>query len=146
ETMHDYHGVGLAAPQVHESLRISVVEFDEDNPRYDVGEASGLQVFINPEVEVLDEKEQGYWEGCLSVPGMRGLVHRPGKIRVKYLDRDAQSHDITAEGFLATVLQHEFDHLDGKLYVDRLRDTRDLAFNEEYQRYVLQAELPKEDE
>ncbi|MCC7442075.1 MAG: peptide deformylase [Bdellovibrionales bacterium] len=137
DTMHDYSGVGLAAPQVHEGVRLSVVEFAADNPRYDVTEAQGLQVFINPEVEVLDSTEQGYWEGCLSVPGMRGLVQRPRKIRVRYLDRQAQKKEIVAEGFLATVLQHEFDHLDGRIYVDRIKDLRNLSFNEEYQRYHL---------
>ena len=134
-TMKEYKGVGLAAPQVHESLRISVVEFGTDNPRYTVREGQPLEVFINPEVEVLDRETQGFWEGCLSVPGMRGYVDRPRKIRVRYLDREARAHDIVAEDFLAVVLQHEFDHLDGVLYVDRLADPRQFGFVEELQRF-----------
>src|SRR3990167_3032759 len=113
ETMREYDGVGLAAPQVHEPVRISVVEFEG---------GQGLTVYINPRVTVLDPTEEGLWEGCLSVPGLKGWVTRPGKIRVEYLDRDAKPVTITAEGFLATVLQHEFDHLDGVLYVDRIKD------------------------
>jgi peptide deformylase len=135
ETMREYGGVGLAGPQVHEPVRLALVEFDEENPRYSTGAARGLTVFVNPRVRVLDRKTQPYWEGCLSVPGMRGLVDRPRKIRVDYLDERARKRTLVAEGFLATVLQHEFDHLDGVLYLDRLKDPRKFAFSEEYQRY-----------
>ena len=138
ETMREYDGVGLAAPQVHEPVRIAVVEFGAGNPRYGLEGEGGqaLTVFINPVVEVLDPEEEGFWEGCLSVPGLRGWVERPRRIRVRYKDREAKSHEFEAEGFLATVLQHEFDHLDGVLYVDRIRDMTRFAFVEEHDRYT----------
>ena len=135
ETMREYQGVGLAAPQVHESLRIALIEFDDDNERYRLEAAEPLWVVFNPRVTVLDEKTEGYWEGCLSVPGLRGYVERPRKIRVDYLDAAGEARERVAEGFLATVCQHEFDHLDGVLYVDRIREPGKLAFLEEYARY-----------
>ena len=138
ETMHDYHGVGLAAPQVHESIRLSVIQIGSDNPRYDVEDDTGLMVFINPVLKVLDKKEQGVWEGCLSVPGLRGLVFRPRKVGVEYFDRKGERKSLEAEGFFATVLQHEFDHLDGKIYVDRISDMSKFAFDEEYGRYLME--------
>lgn len=136
ETMHEYDGVGLAAPQVHRSLRLCVIEIGESaKNRYAQNAEAGLHVFINPEVKVLTQQTSTFWEGCLSVPGLRGLVERPNKIHVKYFDRKAQPCEIQAEGFLATVLQHEFDHLDGKLYIDRLVNTTQLTFEEEYEKY-----------
>jgi peptide deformylase len=137
ETMHEYDGLGLAAPQVHRSIRLSVIEI-QDNPRYPTNEEHvGLHVFINPEVTVQSKKNNSYWEGCLSVPGLRGLVERPNKIKVKYLDREGKQREMIGENFLATVLQHEFDHLDGKLYIDRLVDTTKLVFDQEFERYWL---------
>lgn len=136
ETMHEYEGVGLAAPQVHRSVRVSVIEI-QDNPRYPNRDNVGLHVFINPEVTVLTKEMNSYWEGCLSVPGLRGLVARPNRIKVKYLDREGRAREILGESFLATVLQHEFDHLDGKLYLDRLVDPTKLAFEQEFERYWL---------
>lgn len=136
ETMNEYDGVGLAAPQVHRPIRVSVVQIS-DNPRYPGKDQVGLHVFINPEVTILSKGMNSYWEGCLSVPGLRGLVARPNKIRVKYLDQDAKEQEIVAENFLATVLQHEFDHLDGKLYVDKLVDPTKLVFEQEFERYWL---------
>ena len=140
ETLREYDGVGLAAPQVHEPLRISVVEFSASNPRYDIEAGQGLTVYVNPRVTVLDPTEEGLWEGCLSVPGLKGWVMRPRKIRVESLDRHAKPVTITAEGFLATVLQHEFDHLDGVLYVDRIKDKAKFAFAEELAKFRLAAE------
>jgi peptide deformylase len=142
ETMHEYSGIGLAAPQVHQSLQIAVIEFEEDNPRYPDAGAQGLTVFINPKMTVLDEKEQGYWEGCLSVPELRGLVYRPRKVQVDYLDLDGKPQQLVAEEFLATVVQHELDHLQGTLYVDKIRDLKKFSFIEEYNRYW----LPDEDD
>ncbi len=135
ETMHEYDGVGLAAPQVHESIRLSVIEFDLDNERYKDAGKQALMVCINPKVKVLDKKLQGYWEGCLSVPGLRGFVERPRKIEVEFLDRKGEKQKIVAEGFLATVFQHEFDHLDGILFVEKVSSPDRLAFMEEYMRY-----------
>lgn len=136
ETMHEYQGVGLAAPQVRQSIRVCVVEISEDNKRYPQQKIAGLQVFINPKITYLTQETSQCWEGCLSVPGLRGLVARPNKIKVNYLDKNGKEREILAEGFLATVLQHEFDHLDGKLYIDRLIDSTKLVFEEEFDKYI----------
>jgi peptide deformylase len=146
ETMHEYGGIGIAAPQVHESLQLALIEFEEDSERYpDMGEQP-LMVVINPKITVLDEKEQGFWEGCLSVPELRGLVHRPRKVQVDYLDEHANPRTIVAEDFLATVFQHELDHLGGKLFVDRIKDITKLAFLDEYRKYWTPAEESEEGE
>ena len=92
---------------------------------------------MNPSITVLDAEPAGYWEGCLSVPGLRGFVERPQHVRVAYTALDGRRRSIVARGFLATVFQHEFDHLDGKLYIDHIADPRKLAFEDEYVRYVL---------
>ena len=138
ETMHEYGGVGLAAPQVHESVRLAIIEFDTEQGRYDVEESQPLLVIWNARVKVLDETKSGFWEGCLSVPGLRGFVERPSKIEVNYLDERGKPQTLVAEGFLATVFQHELDHLDGVVYVDRITDKSRFAFSEEYTRYHVQ--------
>lgn len=135
DTLHDYGGVGLAAPQVDVPLRIAVIEIPGGPSRYGELEEMPLTCFINPEVEVLDPATAGNWEGCLSVPGLRGWVDRPQHIRVQYLDTQAQRHEIELKGFMATVFQHEFDHLDGRLYIDHITDTTKLVFEEELLRY-----------
>ena len=139
DTLHDYGGVGLAAPQINENIRLAIVEIRTQNRD---GEPASvpLTVCVNPSITVLGAERAGYWEGCLSVPGLRGFVERPQHVRVAYTALDGQRHSVVARGFLATVFQHEFDHLDGKLYVDHIADPRKLAFEEEYVRYV----LPKE--
>jgi peptide deformylase len=136
DTLHDYGGIGLAAPQIGEPLRLAIVEIPEGGSRYGDIPAMPLAVFINPQITILDSETKGYWEGCLSVPGLRGFVERPQRIRVDYLDLEGCAQTLELAGFLATVFQHEFDHLDGRLYIDRLRDTRMLAFEEEYRRYL----------
>ena len=88
-------------------------------------------VIFNPKLEVLDETMQGFWEGCLSVPGLRGYVERPRKLRICYLDEKAEEREIFVEDFLATVFQHELDHLFGFLYVDRLSSIKNLIFENE---------------
>jgi peptide deformylase len=138
ETMHEYGGVGLAAPQVHEPLRLAVIEVGQLNERYQVDKEQPLLVVANAHVTVLDPATFGFWEGCLSVPGLRGFVERPRKIRVSYLDHRGKQKTIEAEDFLATVFQHELDHLDGVLYVDKIKDPSRFAFIEEYKRYHLQ--------
>ena len=135
ETMHEYGGVGLAAPQVHESVRLAIIEFEADNERYENDEGQALLVIWNARVKVLDDKPSGFWEGCLSVPGMRGYVERPSKIEVGYLDERGKPKTLVAEGFLATVFQHELDHLDGVVYVDKIADKTKFAFSEEYGRH-----------
>jgi peptide deformylase len=138
ETMKEYDGVGLAAPQVHEPLQLAVIGFDSDSRRYSVDEGLPLTVFINPKVTPLTQELQTFWEGCLSVPGIRGEVSRPKAVRVDYIDTDFRTQFIEAEGFLATVLQHELDHLAGRLYLDRIDLTQGqnkIAFQEEYEKY-----------
>lgn len=135
ETMREYGGIGIAAPQVHESVQVALIEIPEDPD--DAEEGQRLTVFINPKIKVLDSTGQAFWEGCLSVPELRGLVVRPRKVEVSYLDREGNPKTIVGEGFLATVLQHELDHLQGVLFVDRIQDTKKLAFLDEYQKYFL---------
>lgn len=130
ETMFEYDGLGLAAPQVHESIQVVVMVWD-----FDEGKEATLRYLINPEIKTLTEEISGYWEGCLSVPGLRGFVERPNKISVKALDQKGEKIDFTAEGFAATVIQHECDHLKGKLYVDHIKDPTKFAFNKEFGLY-----------
>ena len=136
DTLHDYGGVGLAAPQINESVRLAIIEIPGGPTRYGEIPALPLTVFINPSVEVVDPATAGYWEGCLSVPGLRGFVERPQHVRVNALDQEGKPLDLELKGFLATVFQHEFDHLDGRLYVDHLKDPALLAFDEEFERYL----------
>jgi peptide deformylase len=134
ETMVEYYGVGLAAPQVHESLSIAVIE--SHGPRGDIP----MTVLVNPEVTVLDEDFIEDWEGCLSIPDFRGRVPRWRKLRVDALDRSGKKQQITAEGFFARVIQHEFDHLMGRVYLDRLPNLKTLTHFAEFQRYWLPQE------
>jgi peptide deformylase len=135
DTLHDYGGIGLAAPQIDEPIRLAIIEIPGGESRY--GELAGmpLTVFANPRIEFLDSASAGYWEGCLSVPGLRGFVERPQRIRVTATDLDGGEMELTLEGFTATVFQHEFDHLDGRLYVDLITDPHKLVFEEELSRY-----------
>src|SRR5262249_30141848 len=134
ETMVEYYGVGLAAPQVHESLAIAVIE--SHGPRGTIP----MTVLVNPEVTVLDDEPIEDWEGCLSIPDFRGRVPRWRKLRVDALDRNGKKNRLTAEGFFARVIQHEFDHLMGKVYLDRMPDLRTLSHLAEFQRYWLPPE------
>ena len=136
DTLHDYGGVGLAAPQIDESIRLAIIEVPGGPTRYGEVPSLPLTVFVNPRVQVIDETLNGVWEGCLSVPGLRGYVERPGGVRVDALDRQGQPQTLELSGFLATVLQHEFDHLDGKLYIDRLAAPAQLMFEEEFLRWT----------
>ena len=112
-TMYESKGIGLAATQVDFHERILVIDISE--------ERDDPQVFINPEVEILNKEEKsGYEEGCLSVPGFYEEIIRPEKIKVTYLDRDGKKQTLMPEGLLAVVIQHEIDHLDGKLFIDYL--------------------------
>lgn len=124
-------GIGLAAPQIGISKQLAVIKLTEESDRYPDMEDSEAFIIFNPKITVLDKTEQGFWEGCLSVPGLRGFVERPRKIRVDYLDESAKPRSIEAEDFLATVFQHELDHLVGKLYVDRIKDITTLMFEDE---------------
>jgi peptide deformylase len=135
ETLAHAGGIGLAAPQVDESVRLAIIEIAGGPSRYGEIPAMPLTVFVNPIIEVLDPSCAGYWEGCLSVPGLRGFVSRPQHVRVKAVNLDNQPLELELRGFLATVFQHEFDHLDGRLYLDRMDDPTRLMFEEEYLRY-----------
>jgi peptide deformylase len=136
DTLHDYGGIGLAAPQIDEPLRLAIIDIPGGASRYGDIAAMPLSVFVNPRIEVLNESRAGYWEGCLSVPGLRGFVERPQHIRVSALNLDAEPILLELEGFSATVFQHEFDHLDGRLYIDLITDPSKLAFEEEFARYI----------
>lgn len=125
DTMHEYDGVGLAAPQVHESVRVVVAEIVEDEEPV---------VLVNPVITVLGSGTRRTWEGCLSVEGMRGLVERPDHIRLQAYGRDGKRIDRELHGFRAVVVQHECDHLDGFLYVDRVLP-QTLMFLREWRRW-----------
>ena len=140
DTMNDYGGIGIAAPQVHEAVSVAIIDYQEEG-----ASDQPLTVVINPKITVLDAKEQGNWEGCLSVPELRGLVYRPRKVQIDFLDLKAQPQTIVAEDFLATVFQHELDHLFGVLFVDRVKfepGKSPISFTEEYSRY----HAPEEDD
>jgi peptide deformylase len=125
DTLIEYDGAGLAAPQVHASIRLALIALsDEEEPEF----------FVNPRVEVLTQNLAATWEGCLSVEGLRGRVERPDHIRVTFLDRFGEPKGYELQGFPAVVVQHELDHLDGILYVDRA-DPRTLAFLKEYRKW-----------
>ena len=130
DTLHHAGGIGLAAPQVNASVRLAIIEIPGGNSRYGEIPAMPLTVFVNPEIQVLDGELAGYWEGCLSVPGLRGFVERPQHVRLSALDLQGRPFEMELKGFLATVFQHEFDHLDGKLYIDRLKHRSMLVYED----------------
>jgi peptide deformylase len=130
ETMYEYHGVGLAAPQVHEDLRLFVAMLDEEP-----GEESEALVVINPEITPNGTVMEDGWEGCLSIPDIRGMVPRHTDITVKALDRNAKPIELRLHGFPARVAQHETDHLDGVLFFDRMKSMQSLTFLEEFSRF-----------
>ena len=131
------NGIGLAAPQIDVGFRVAVIDIPDPVTRYGPVTPMPFTVYVNPTISVINETVMGYWEGCLSVPNMMGFVERPQHIKVAYFDENGQPQSIELQGFLATVFQHEFDHLDGVLYVDRLKDTRLFSFDTEYAAYHL---------
>ena len=130
DTMHEYRGVGLAGPQVHEGLRIFVALLDEDPDA-----KSEAAVIINPEITPNGAASEEGWEGCLSIPDIRGMVPRFMDITVKALDRSGRSIELGLKNFAARVAQHETDHLDGVLFFDRMKSLQSLTFLDEYSRY-----------
>ena len=144
DTMRAEGGIGIAAPQIGESVRAAVIEIAPESTRYPDMQPFPLTLFLNPRIHVVDATEQSFWEGCLSVPGLRGYVPRPRGVRVDYIDDAGAPQSIAAEGFLATVLQHELDHLDGVLFVDRVRDTTRLTTLENYAKYWARRDDPIE--
>jgi peptide deformylase len=143
QTMVEYHGVGLAAPQVHEELRLFVAQVvtDHDDEAEEAEAAEGesrppkLMAVINPEITPVGRHVEEDWEGCLSIPDLRGLVPRHRDIKVRAYDRTGKHVEIAATGFMARVIQHETDHLDGVLFVDRMKSFDSLSFLDEYARY-----------
>ena len=142
ETMHEYSGVGVAAPQVHLPIQLAVLEV-QNHPRYPDMPSVPLTVLINPVVTILDRTIVEEWEGCLSVPDLRGRVPRFKQLRVAALGRNAEPLDIVASDFHARVIQHETDHLKGEVYLDRMPDLRNLGFLQEWQRYMLEPPAAK---
>ena len=145
DTMESKRGIGIAAPQIGVGKQLAIIDApDEDHARYPkTGTAqqegqpsvSFPLVVINPMITVIDQRTEGYWEGCLSVPTLRGYVERPKEIAVKFLDLQGIQQEIVVKGFMATVFQHELDHLKGILFVDCIVDKSKLAFIEEYKKY-----------
>jgi peptide deformylase len=136
ETMREYNGAGLAAPQVHVLKQICVIEV-LSNPRYPDAPAIPLTVLINPVVTSMTEETEDGWEGCLSVPDMRGMVPRHTAVRLEAYDREGVVMDGVAKEFFARVIQHETDHLLGKVYLDRMRDFSTLTHLAEWNKYWL---------
>lgn len=130
DTMADYEGVGLAAPQIGESLRVVIFGF-ERSERYPEAEPVPRTILINPEIEYPVAEQADGWEGCLSVPGLRGLVPRYTQIRYRGFDPQGKAIERTVEGFHARVVQHEVDHLNGVLYPQRIEDMTQFGFIEE---------------
>jgi peptide deformylase len=141
ETMRDADGAGLAAPQVHVPLRVVVFQAPEgrsdpglsEEERFD--HTAPLSVLINPEIAILSGETEGGWEGCPSVPGLRGWVERPAHIRYRGLGLDGEKIERVARGFHARVVQHECDHLDGRLYTSRIGDLSRLIFESEIRHF-----------
>jgi peptide deformylase len=135
ETMRGANGAGLAANQVGETLRIAVVEVRPGNPRYPYKPPVPLTVIVNPVIEPLDDDVEQINEGCLSVPNLRGEVPRHMTIRVHYLDREGGEHEEVRRGLTAGTFQHELDHLDGTLFLDRVSDPSTLSTWEQFERF-----------
>jgi len=135
-TMFDEEGVGLAAPQVAEGLRL----FAYWVPETDDSPTIGPTVLVNPEIRSAGSELVEGWEGCLSIPGLRGKVPRAPRIKVKARDIEGQPISLTVDDFHARVIQHEHDHLDGIMFLDRMTSVRSLAFEPEWERFVLPSE------
>jgi peptide deformylase len=134
ETMYEYEGVGLAAPQVHEALRLAVIEVpaSDDRSRAEVP----FFVLANPVVTPLGDERESGWEGCLSIPDLRGIVPRYKRLKLDALDRHGKPYSLEAQDFFARVVQHECDHLDGHVYLDRMADMRSLTFIKEMEDHL----------
>jgi len=133
-TMIEEQGIGLAAPQVAEGLRLFTYWVPETDDHPEITPT----VLVNPEIRAIDDDIEEGWEGCLSIPGLRGLVPRFRRVKLKARSVDGGSVSLTADGFRARVIQHEYDHLDGIVFLDRMTSTRSLAFEPEWEQYVLE--------
>jgi peptide deformylase len=144
ETMYEYEAVGLAAPQVHEGLRLAVIEVAADDERSKA--EVPFMVLVNPAITPLGEERANGWEGCLSIPDLRGQVPRLTSLRLQARDRQGERYSVEASGFLARVIQHECDHLDGNVYLDRMDGMRTLSFQRELDQFRVEDEDEGEDE
>ena len=151
ETMQEYQGVGLAAPQVHESVRLFVAgiapnidDGDDEEDDEEEEERVPLMALINPEISIVGDDTADDWEGCLSIPDIRGRVTRAREIKVKAYDRRGRRVEINARGFTARVIQHETDHLDGVLFLDRMASFETLTFLDEFGKYWSRRNVPEE--
>jgi len=146
ETMREYQGVGLAAPQVHQGLRVFVAGFasSPDDDEHEERERVPLMALINPEITPVGTALAEDWEGCLSIPDLRGKVSRATEIKVKALDRRGRKVELRAKNFTARVIQHETDHLDGVLFLDRMKSLETLTFLDEFGRYWHARDVPEE--
>lgn len=142
ETMREAGGAGLAANQVGETVRIAVAEVDR-NPRYPYKPPIPLTVLVNPVIEPLDDERVAINEGCLSVPDLRGELDRFVNVRIRYLDRDGVERDEVKRGLTAGTFQHEVDHLNGKLFLDRVSDPATLSTWEQFERFHRDAFLAR---
>ena len=133
ETMHEADGVGLAAPQIGLDWQLFVYQAEDDD---DPAGGVPLCVVVNPMVEPLQGEQVFDWEGCLSIPDLRGLVPRHSAVRLHGLDREGRPMERVVEGFEARIVQHEFDHLNGVLFLDRMRDLQSLAFLDEWHEFL----------
>lgn len=134
ETMRDANGAGLAANQVYRPIQICAIEV-RDNPRYPYKPNVPLTVLVNPRVEPMTDEVFENYEGCLSVPNLRGVVERATEVRVRAWDRHGNEIDTVIKGLTAGTYQHEVDHLHGRLFVDRVKDTRTLTTWQDFERY-----------
>lgn len=139
-TMFEDNGVGLAAPQVGAGVRVLAYYVPGEGDRHEVAP----QVLVNPVLTLLGEPTELGWEGCLSLPGLRGMVPRHPAVKVSAFDTDGNPLTFEAEGFHGRVIQHEYDHLDGIVFVDRMRDMSSLMFEEEWEQYAKEKDLPME--
>ena len=144
DTMVDYEGIGLAAPQVFQSLRLIVLGVPDAEPEDE--QAIPITVLFNPEFTSMSEESASGWEGCLSIPEIRGVVPRSTSVAVRAFDREGEAIEFTAHDFFARVLQHEVDHLNGVLFLDRMEGLDTLTFLDEYQRYWIEESEEEEDE
>jgi peptide deformylase len=133
DTMKDYDGVGLAAPQVHLDLQLAVIEVPARDERAE--ERVPLTVLVNPRVTRVGDAMVEGWEGCLSIPELRGVVPRARRVRLSALDREGRPFELEAAGFFARVIQHECDHLDGRVYLDRMPHMKSLTYLHEMEKY-----------
>ncbi len=137
DTMKHEGGIGIAAPQIDVSKSVALIELPEYSERYGKLPQSGLITIINPKITILTDESQAFWEGCLSVPGLRGEVNRPKKIRVNFKNDKFEDQELIVEEFLATVFQHELDHLFGRLYIDHIKDPTKISYIEEFNQFIL---------